>query len=206
MRSLAQSESRQCPGLCWCSRGKFYCCELHPCGRCMTNDPPCLVLNGGLDIQSPCFLSGRVKACGAGGEAVVMEPGYRQIRGIAENLGLKVRDFPLEPQRGWRPDLKALRDVVSHKTRLIASNLFLSNPFLQQQSDSMSELWYIFRFWNRCRGSLAERILRQTYHQIHVAMQSLIPTTLLESFWPMRKSTPLWAQPSSLEFTSSSMR
>ena len=53
-----------------------------------------------------------------------MEPGYRQIRGTIQNLGLKVRDFPLDPERGWRPDLAALRNVVSDNTRLIASERF----------------------------------------------------------------------------------
>lgn len=55
---------------------------------------------------------------------MVMEPGYRQIRGTIQNLGLNVRDFPLDPQRGWRPDLVALQNVVSDKTRLIASEEF----------------------------------------------------------------------------------
>jgi aspartate/methionine/tyrosine aminotransferase len=59
-----------------------------------------------------------------GDEVVVMEPGYRQIRGIALNAGATVRDFPLEQERGWRPDLSALDEAVNERTRLIA----VTNP------------------------------------------------------------------------------
>ncbi len=44
-----------------------------------------------------------------GDEVVVMEPGYRQIRGIAQNAGAVVLTFPLDPDRGWRPDLDGAR-------------------------------------------------------------------------------------------------
>jgi len=59
-----------------------------------------------------------------GNEVVVMEPGYRQIRGIAKNAGADVRAFPLDPARSWRPDLEALADAVSERTKLIA----VTNP------------------------------------------------------------------------------
>jgi aspartate/methionine/tyrosine aminotransferase len=59
-----------------------------------------------------------------GDEVVVMEPGYRQIRGIAENAGADVRAFALDPERGWRPDLGALEAAVTDRTRLIA----VTNP------------------------------------------------------------------------------
>lgn len=59
-----------------------------------------------------------------GDEVVVMEPGYRQIRGVALNAGAAVRDFPLEQERGWRPDLAALDEAVTERTRLIA----VTNP------------------------------------------------------------------------------
>lgn len=60
----------------------------------------------------------------AGDEVVVMEPGYRQIRGMAQNAGADVRTFSLDPERGWRPDLEALDGVVTDRTRLIA----VTNP------------------------------------------------------------------------------
>jgi aspartate/methionine/tyrosine aminotransferase len=59
-----------------------------------------------------------------GDEVVVMEPGYRQVRGIALNAGATVRPFPLDPGRGWRPDLEALEAAVTPRTKLIA----VTNP------------------------------------------------------------------------------
>ncbi len=59
-----------------------------------------------------------------GDEVVVMEPGYRQIRGIAVNAGADVRAFPLDPALAWRPDLGALEASVGGRTRLIA----VTNP------------------------------------------------------------------------------
>ena len=55
-----------------------------------------------------------------GDEVVVMEPGYRQVWGLAQNLGCAVRPFPLLAERGWRPDLDRLAAMVSPRTRLIA--------------------------------------------------------------------------------------
>ena len=59
-----------------------------------------------------------------GDEVVVMEPGYRQVWGLAHNLGCTLKSFPLEQQHGWRPDLNALERAVTERTRLIA----LVNP------------------------------------------------------------------------------
>lgn len=59
-----------------------------------------------------------------GSNVVVMEPGYRQVRGCALNLGAAVEAFPLDPARGWRPDLDALAAAVTPATRLIA----VTNP------------------------------------------------------------------------------
>ena len=58
----------------------------------------------------------------AGDEAVVMEPGYQQIRGLALNLGATVRSFPLRRDDGWRPDVDALHHAVGPRTRLISIN------------------------------------------------------------------------------------
>ena len=60
----------------------------------------------------------------AGDHAVVMEPGYRQVRGCAENAGAAVDAFPLDPARGWRPDLAALDAAMTPRTRLLA----VTNP------------------------------------------------------------------------------
>jgi len=59
-----------------------------------------------------------------GDQVVVMEPGYRQVRGCALNAGASVDCFPLDPACGWRPDLDTLDAVVTPATRLIA----VTNP------------------------------------------------------------------------------
>lgn len=61
---------------------------------------------------------------GPGDHVVVMEPGYRQVRGCALNAGADVDAFPLDPANGWRPDLAALDRVVRPGTKLIA----VTNP------------------------------------------------------------------------------
>jgi len=60
----------------------------------------------------------------AGDHVVVMEPGYRQIWGCARNAGAKIDSFPLDAERGWRPDLAALERMVRSDTALIA----ITNP------------------------------------------------------------------------------
>ncbi|MEU9125250.1 aminotransferase class I/II-fold pyridoxal phosphate-dependent enzyme [Streptomyces sp. NPDC048506] len=61
---------------------------------------------------------------GPGDHVVVMEPGYRQVRGCALNAGADVDAFPLDPDRQWRPDLDALDRLVRPDTKLIA----VTNP------------------------------------------------------------------------------
>jgi aspartate/methionine/tyrosine aminotransferase len=59
-----------------------------------------------------------------GDHVVVMSPGYRQVWGAALNRGATVDDFPLDPQRGWQPDIEALERVVRPDTRVIS----VTNP------------------------------------------------------------------------------
>jgi aspartate/methionine/tyrosine aminotransferase len=47
-----------------------------------------------------------------GDRVVVLEPGYRQAWGLAQNLGCDVRSFALRRERGWRPDLEALEAAL----------------------------------------------------------------------------------------------
>jgi aspartate/methionine/tyrosine aminotransferase len=55
-----------------------------------------------------------------GDEAVVVSPGYRQIWGLARNLGCVVRELHLRPERDWRPDLDELDSMVGPRTRLVS--------------------------------------------------------------------------------------
>jgi len=55
-----------------------------------------------------------------GDEIVVMVPNYMQIWGIAKNLGLEVKTFPLKEELGWGFDIEEFRSVVSKDTKLIA--------------------------------------------------------------------------------------
>ena len=59
-----------------------------------------------------------------GDHVVVLEPGYRQVAGMAANSGCAVDSFHLVEEDGWRPDLDELERVVRPDTRLIA----VSNP------------------------------------------------------------------------------
>ncbi len=55
-----------------------------------------------------------------GDQVVVMEPGYRQVHGLALSLGAEVSAFPLRPEADWRPDLDRLEALVTERTRLIS--------------------------------------------------------------------------------------
>lgn len=55
-----------------------------------------------------------------GDEVVVVSPGYRQIWGLARNLGCTVRELHLRPENDWRPDLDELDSLVGARTRLVS--------------------------------------------------------------------------------------
>ena len=55
-----------------------------------------------------------------GGEIAVMLPNYLHVWGAAHNVGLEVREFHLDPARGWAPDLGELEQIVNERTRAIA--------------------------------------------------------------------------------------
>lgn len=62
--------------------------------------------------------------CDPGDRVVVMEPGYRQVWGLARNAGCDVQAFPLIEEAGWRPDLDRLDEVAIPGTKLI----YVCNP------------------------------------------------------------------------------
>lgn len=47
-------------------------------------------------------------------------PTYKQVWGLAQNLGCEVVPFHLLPEQGWRLDVDELNAVVTDKTRMIA--------------------------------------------------------------------------------------
>lgn len=59
-----------------------------------------------------------------GDHVVSMTPGYFQVWGSCLNRGAEVEAFPLDPERGWRPDLDALLRVVRPGTKVIS----VTNP------------------------------------------------------------------------------
>lgn len=55
-----------------------------------------------------------------GDEVIIFSPGYRQVWGLARNLGCRVRELQLRPEDDWRPDLDQLEKLAGNKTKLIA--------------------------------------------------------------------------------------
>jgi len=54
-----------------------------------------------------------------GDRVTVIEPGYRQVRGIAENLGCAVDVVQLQAEDGWELDIAALRAAIGPQTKLV---------------------------------------------------------------------------------------
>ncbi|MFT4862821.1 MAG: aspartate/methionine/tyrosine aminotransferase [Pseudohongiellaceae bacterium] len=55
-----------------------------------------------------------------GDEIATVTPTYKQVWGIAENMGVRVKPFRLDSQQGWALDIDDLNRQVSSKTKLIA--------------------------------------------------------------------------------------
>jgi len=55
-----------------------------------------------------------------GDEIIVMVPNYLQIWGVAKNLGLKVKTFPLKHELGWGFSIDEFHATVTKNTKLIA--------------------------------------------------------------------------------------
>jgi aspartate/methionine/tyrosine aminotransferase len=55
-----------------------------------------------------------------GDRVTVVEPGYRQVRGIAENMGCAVDVVQLRDDHAWKLDLDELRAKVGPHTKLLA--------------------------------------------------------------------------------------
>ncbi len=55
-----------------------------------------------------------------GARVAVMEPGYRQVWGLAHAIGCSVHGFGLDPDRGWRPNLAQLEELAKGGLALIS--------------------------------------------------------------------------------------
>lgn len=55
-----------------------------------------------------------------GDEVIVVSPGYRQVWGLAGNLGCVVKEARLRPENNWKLDLDELESLAGSKTKLIA--------------------------------------------------------------------------------------
>lgn len=55
-----------------------------------------------------------------GDEVVVISPGYRQVWGLARNLGCTVKEVQLRPENNWRLDLDELEAAVTRRTKLVS--------------------------------------------------------------------------------------
>lgn len=62
-----------------------------------------------------------------GDEVIALDPSYQQLYGVAAALGCTVRRWRLRFAEAFRPDLDALRELVSDRTRVIVVN-FPHNP------------------------------------------------------------------------------
>lgn len=56
----------------------------------------------------------------SGDEVIVVSPGYRQVWGLARNIGCRVHEVHLRPENGWRLDLSELENLAGPRTKLIS--------------------------------------------------------------------------------------
>jgi aspartate/methionine/tyrosine aminotransferase len=55
-----------------------------------------------------------------GDEIIVVSPGYRQVWGLAGNLGCMVKEARLRPENNWKLDLDELESLAGSRTKLVA--------------------------------------------------------------------------------------
>lgn len=54
-----------------------------------------------------------------GANIIIEEPGYENLPGVSDALGIEVRRLPLRMEDNWHPDLERLARLIDDKTRLI---------------------------------------------------------------------------------------
>ena len=55
-----------------------------------------------------------------GDEVIVVSPGYRQVWGLAKNVGCRVKETHLRQENSWRLNLDELESLATAKTKLIS--------------------------------------------------------------------------------------
>jgi aspartate/methionine/tyrosine aminotransferase len=55
-----------------------------------------------------------------GDEVIVVSPGYRQVWGLAKNLGCRVHEIQLHPENKWQLDLDRLDSLCNQQTKIVA--------------------------------------------------------------------------------------
>ncbi|HSK44842.1 MAG TPA: aminotransferase class I/II-fold pyridoxal phosphate-dependent enzyme [Candidatus Binatia bacterium] len=55
-----------------------------------------------------------------GDEVIVVSPGYRQVWGLAKNMGCRVKESQLRQENNWRLDVDELESLATPKTKLIS--------------------------------------------------------------------------------------
>ncbi|MGI5371859.1 capreomycidine synthase [Streptomyces iakyrus] len=64
---------------------------------------------------------------GAGDEVVVVRPGYHLLVEYVTALGCTIKDWHLDPERDWHPDVDELAGLITERTKAIIVN-FPQNP------------------------------------------------------------------------------
>lgn len=108
-----------------------------------------------------------------GDEVIVVSPGYRQVWGLAKNIGCRVHEVQLRPENGWRLDLNELESVAGPKTKLVS----VVNPNNPTGSIlSVAEMQHVVRICARTGAWLHA-------DEVYCGTELALPET--PSFWGM---------------------
>ncbi|QYZ80481.1 aminotransferase class I/II-fold pyridoxal phosphate-dependent enzyme [Methanofollis formosanus] len=59
---------------------------------------------------------------GPGDHVVVQSPAYQSLHEVARSIGCRVSHWTLRDEDGWRPDIEALKDLVTRETEAVVIN------------------------------------------------------------------------------------
>jgi capreomycidine synthase len=96
-----------------------------------------------------------------GDEVVVLDPVYPGLGDVVRGMGCHLRPWRLRPEDGWRPDLDALAEEVTGRTRMIVVN-FPHNPtgatLTPAQQDALVEIAREAGAWLLWDGAFADLV------------------------------------------------